>query len=105
MRKLVTIQKITGIKPIEIADAIELVLIMGWQCVAKKSEFKQGDLCVYFEVDSYLPIEERYEFLRKNSYRNNEFMGEGFRIKTITLRGQPNIPAILILSRRRAGGW
>ena len=88
MRKLVTIQQIAGIKPIEGADAIELVLIMGWQCVSKKGEFKQGDLCVYFEVDSYLPIDDRYEFLRKNSYRNNEFMGAGFRIKTITLRGE-----------------
>ncbi|MCL2815007.1 MAG: RNA ligase (ATP) [Oscillospiraceae bacterium] len=88
MRKLVTIQKISNIKPIEGADAIELVLIMGWQCVAKKGEFNQGDLCVYFEVDSYLPIAERYEFLRKSSYRNNEFMGAGFRVKTITLRGE-----------------
>ena len=88
MRKLAIIEKISGIKPIEGADAIELVLVMGWQCVAKKGEFAPGDLCVYFEVDSYLPIDGRYEFLRKNSYRNNEFMGEGFRIKTITLRGE-----------------
>jgi len=88
MRKLAIIQKISGVKPIIGADAIELVLIMGWQCVSKKNEFKQGDLCVYFEVDSFLPVDERYEFLRKTSYRNNEFMGEGFRIKTITLRGE-----------------
>ena len=88
MRNLVTIQKIAGIIPIEGADAIELVIIKGWQCVAKKGEFVQGDKCVYFEVDSYLPIEERYEFLRRTSYRNNEFMGEGLRIKTMTMRGE-----------------
>ena len=88
MRKLVTIQEISGIKPIEGADAIELVQIMGWQCVAKKGEFKQGDLCVYFEVDSFLPPDDtRYEFLRGNSFRNNEYMGQGYRIRTITLRG------------------
>ena len=88
MRNLVTIQEISAIKPIEGADAIELVIIKGWQCVSKKGEFKAGDLCIYFEVDSFLPIDERYEFLRRTSYRNNEFMGEGFRIKTITMRGE-----------------
>ena len=88
MRNLVTIQRITEVKPIPDADSIELVLIKGWQCVAKKGEFKPGDRCVYFEVDSYLPIDERYEFLRKSSYRNNEYMGEGFRIKTLRFRGE-----------------
>ena len=88
MRHLASIQEISTIKPIEGAEAIELALVKGWQCVAKKGEFKKGDFCVYFEVDSFLPIDERYEFLRKTSYRNNEFMGEGFRVKTITMRGE-----------------
>ena len=47
MRKLVTIQEIMGIKPIEGADAIKLVLIKGWQCVTKKGEFHPSDKCVY----------------------------------------------------------
>ena len=88
MRQLVTTQIISDIKPIPDADSIELVLIKGWQCVAKKGEFKPGNRCIYFEVDSYLPIDERYEFLRKTSYRNNEYMGEGFRIKTLRFRGE-----------------
>ena len=88
MRSLATIQKISDIRPIEGADAIELALIKGWQCVVKKGEFNKGDLCVYFEVDSFLPIDARYEFLRRTSYRNNEYMGEGFRIKTMTMRGE-----------------
>jgi len=88
MRSLATIQEISNIKPIEGADAIELALIKGWQCVVKKGEFSKGDLCVFFEVDSFLPIDARYEFLRRTSYRNNEFMGEGFRIKTMTMRGE-----------------
>ena len=87
MRSLASIQEISDIKPIEGADVIELVLIKGWQCVAKKGEFEKGSLCVYFEVDSYLPIDARYEFLRRTSYRNSEHMGEGFRIKTMTMRG------------------
>jgi RNA ligase. len=88
MRNLASIQEISAVKPIEGADAIELVIIKGWQCVAKKGEFKAGDLCIYFEVDSFLPLDERYEFLRCTSYRDNEFMGVGFRIKTMTMRGE-----------------
>jgi RNA ligase (TIGR02306 family) len=60
---------------------------MGWQCVVKKGEFKAGDRGVYFEVDSFLPVEPRYEFLRSSSFRENEFNGAGFRIKTLKLRG------------------
>jgi len=99
MRKLASVQEIFEIKQIEGADNIELVLIKGWQCVAKKGEFKKGDLCVYFEVDSFLPIDERYEFLRKTSYRNNDFMGEGFRVKTITMRGELSQGLALPLSK------
>ena len=88
VRNLVSVQTISDIKPIEDADAIELVVVKGWQCVAKKGEFKVGDSCIYFEVDCFLPIDNRFEFLRKSSYRNNEYMGEGFRVKTITLRGE-----------------
>ena len=88
MRNLASIQEVSAIKQIEGADAIELVIIKGWQCVAKKGEFKAQDRCVYFEVDSFLPLEARYEFLRRTSYRNNEFMGEGLRIKTVTMRGE-----------------
>ena len=89
MRKLVSIEKIANIVPIPDADRIEMVQVLGWQCVAKKGEFKAGDVCVYFEVDAYLPInDERFEFLRASSYRKNEIMGEGFRIKTQKFRGQ-----------------
>jgi len=49
MRNLATIQEISEVKPIEDADNIELVQIKGWQCVAKKGEFRKGDLCVYCE--------------------------------------------------------
>ena len=51
-RKLASIRKVREIKPIEGADAIELAIVDGWQCVAKKGEFKVNDLCVYFEIDS-----------------------------------------------------
>ena len=42
-RKLASVQKIKSVEPIEGADKIELVHVLGWQCVAKKDEFKAGD--------------------------------------------------------------
>ena len=85
-RKLATIRKIKDIVPIEGADAIELALVDGWQVVvAKNVGHKVGDKIVYCEIDSFLPIKEEFEFLRKSSYKK---MGdqEGFRLKTIKLR-------------------
>lgn len=87
MRKLASIQRIESISGIEGADAIESARVLGWNCVVKKGEFKEGDVGVYFEIDSYLPIEPRFEFLRKSSYKKNEYMGEGMRIRTMKLRG------------------
>ena len=87
MRKLATIQQVSEIIPIEGANAIELAKSRGWQYVVKKGEFSVGDNGVYFEIDSFLPVHPRYEFLRKSSYKNNEFMGEGLRIKTMKFMG------------------
>ena len=87
-RKLASVQYIHHVTPIDGADRIECVHVLGWQCVANKGQFKVGDLCVYMEVDSFLPICERFEFLRSSSYKNSELMGEGFRLKTLKFRGQ-----------------
>ena len=88
MRKLASIQKVREVRPIEGADRIELAMVMGWQCVVNKGVFSPGDKAVYFEIDSFLPIRNEFEFLRKSSYRNDDFMGEGFRLKTMKMRGQ-----------------
>lgn len=88
MRKLASIQKVWSIEPIDGAEKIELAHVMGWQCVVNKNQFKKGDIGVYFEIDSFLPIEPRYEFLRKSSYKNTPIMGEGFKLKTQKFMGQ-----------------
>lgn len=87
-RKLASIQYIHNITPIEGADRIECVYVLGWQCVANKGQFQVGDRCVYMEVDSFLPIREEFEFLRNSSYKKNEILGEGFRLKTAKFKGQ-----------------
>lgn len=88
MRNLVSVQEIKNIEPIIGADRIEVATILGWKLVVKKGEFKVGDKCAYFEVDSFLPINDTFEFLRGSSYKKHELLGEGFRIKTQKLRGQ-----------------
>ena len=87
-RKLASIQKIWKIEPIEGADRIELAHVLGWQCVVKKDQFKEGDDAVYFEIDSFLPVRPEFEFMRTSSYKKSDFLGEGFRIKSMKLRGQ-----------------
>lgn len=63
-RKLAHIETIHDIKPIEGADNIELVHVLGWMCIAKKGEFKEGDKCVYIEIDSQVDTTRPgFEFL------------------------------------------
>lgn len=87
MRKLATVRTVAEILPIEGADRIVLAVVDGWKCVVKKDEFAAGDSAVYCEIDSFLPIREEFEFLRKSSFKR---MGEqeGFRLRTVKLRGQ-----------------
>jgi len=68
-RALAHIEKISWIKPIEGADNIELVGVLGWQCIAKKGEFEVGDYCVYIEIDSKVPEMECFEFLRAKHFK------------------------------------
>jgi len=78
MRKLASIQVIQQLEPIPGADAIETASVLGWKVVVKKGEFKQGQFCVYCEIDSVFPRRPEFDFLAERHYR----------IKTIKLRGQ-----------------
>jgi len=89
MRELAKIRRIKDIQPIPNADMIEVATVDGWKVVvAKNVGHKVGDLVVYCEIDSLLPIEPEFEFLRKTSYIKLADGTEGFRLKTIRLRGQ-----------------
>ena len=61
-RALAHIEKIEWVKSIEGADNIELIGVLGWICIAKKNEFKAGDLAVYIEIDSKCPENEATSF-------------------------------------------
>ena len=77
MRKMAYVQSILDLQPIKNADRIEVATIRGWQVVVKKGEFKVGDKCVYFEVDSILKPAPW-----------NDFLGGNMRLRTIRLRRQ-----------------
>lgn len=96
-RKLASIRKIITIEPIEGADLIEVATVNSWKVVVKKNDFKVDDLVIYCEIDSLLPIREEFEFLRKSSYKKQSDGTEGFRLKTIKLRGQISQGLILPL--------
>lgn len=77
-RKLVSIQVVESIAPIAGADQIDQARVMGWTVVVKKGEFRPGDLCVFFEIDSVLPEGAPWaEFMRPRN----------FRVRTAKLRG------------------
>jgi RNA ligase (TIGR02306 family) len=104
MRNLATIQEVNICKPIPNADKIEICTLrnLGWEVVVKKGEVSPTNKVVYFEIDSALPIEDKYEFLRASSYKcwkaNNKILKECFRLKTIKLRGVVSQGLVLPIS-------
>jgi len=87
-RKLASVRKVTDIRPIPDADAIECAIVGGgWPVVVKKGEFQVGDLAIYFEIDSWIP-HELAPFLSKGK-EPREYNGVlGEKLRTIRLRGQ-----------------
>ena len=98
MRKLASIQRVWDVKDIEDSDFLQLYSVEGWQVVGNKGDFQKGDLAVYFEIDSFLPVRPEFEFLRDGCYKNNELNGEGFLLRTRNFRGQVSQGLVLPLS-------
>ena len=95
MRKLAHVETIIWKRPIDGANRIELVGVLGWQCIAKKDEFKVGDKCVYIEIDSLVDKDNPdFEFLEPKK----------FKIKTMKMRGVLSqgivFPTSILHSRR-----
>lgn len=67
-RELAYVVRINKVEPIEGYDRVEYAHINGWGCVVRKGAFKEGDLGVYFEIDSKCPAVEPFLFLEKRKY-------------------------------------
>lgn len=76
-RKLAHIEKIDWIRPIEGKDRIALAGVLGWSVIIQKSDYKEGDKCIFCEIDSVFPEKPEFEFLRSKK----------FRIKTMRMGG------------------
>lgn len=68
-RKLAHLEKVRWVRNIPGADNIELIGILGWNLIAKKGEFKDGDWAVFFEIDSKLPETTWSEFMRSKHFK------------------------------------
>lgn len=93
-RKLVTIRTVDSVwrHPDPEVIRIEMIQVGGWQLVSGIGNFKPGDLCVFHEIDSFLPISHpAYEDLAKTAVKWKDLTGverQGHRLKTIKLRGE-----------------
>ncbi len=87
VRRLVTVEAISEIRPIAGADAIETAQVRGWSVVVKKGEFAIGDRVVYIEVDAALPMsDQRFAFLAARGTKTLD--GDTVHVlKTARLRG------------------
>lgn len=100
MRKLVTVRQVSELTPIEGADFIHMARVGGWSCVVGKDHFSEvGDLGVYFEIDSFLPMEDsRYDFLANGAKKRTFNGSKGYVLKTKRFKDQLSQGLLLPLS-------
>ncbi len=101
-RALVKVVKVDSITPIKKADFLELAHVGGWQLVVKKGDFQPGDLAIYVEIDSLLPVSEpEFAFLGERREGQKTFDGVLYsRIRSIKLRGELSQGLLVPLSDR-----
>jgi RNA ligase (TIGR02306 family) len=80
MNKNASVEKIKSVVSHPNADRLDLVKILGYQCVTERGLHKEGDLVIYIQPDSVLPENAVWA----ESYRK---YSPG-RIKAVKLRGQ-----------------
>ena len=69
VRQLAYVVKIDDIKPIEGKDRVECAVIGGWSVMVRKGELSAGDYAVYFEIDSKVPADAPFDFLKAKHYK------------------------------------
>jgi RNA ligase (TIGR02306 family) len=102
---IVEVVRIEKILPHGNADALDVAVVKGWECIVKKGQFGEGDLCVYFPVDSILtrelaerigvaqylaPLKKGY--LLPAEFQDTDFAG---RIRAARLRGRVSFGVLI----------
>lgn len=77
MNKIASIEKIKSVIPHPNADRLDLVTVLGYQCVTQRGLYNEGDIVIYIQPDSILPELPWAEDYRKYSPK---------RIKAVKLR-------------------
>lgn len=76
--KLASVEKIVNVFPHPNADTLELVKVLGYQCIVPKGKWKTDDLCILIQPDVVLPDASWATF----------YNGKSSRVKAIRLRGE-----------------
>jgi tRNA-binding EMAP/Myf-like protein len=79
MNKIASIEKIKSVRFHPNADRLDLITVLGYQCVTQRGLYKEGDIVIYIQPDSILPEAPWAEDYRKYSPK---------RIKAVKLRGE-----------------
>ena len=90
-RKMATLRQVTGVTPIEGADASEAVHVGGWVVVERKGIYHTGDYVIYMEPDTAMPVDNpNYAFLAERGTKTMVVKGVTRNVhvlRTIRLRG------------------
>ncbi|KAI5927573.1 RNA ligase, DRB0094 family [Camillea tinctor] len=54
-RKLVSIRRISGLRPVPYSSRLEMVMVDGWTCAVRAGTFDKNEVVIFFEIDSFLP--------------------------------------------------
>lgn len=66
VRELAYVVRVNAIEPIEGRDRVECARVGGWTCMVPKGAFNVGDLGIYFEIDSLVPVDkDPFKFCEK----------------------------------------
>jgi RNA ligase (TIGR02306 family) len=79
MAKDATIELVENVKKHPNADKLSICNILGFQCVTKLDQFKNGDKVVYVRPDTVFPMADWATEFRKYSIK---------RVKAVKLRGE-----------------
>jgi len=88
---IVEICEIKEIKEHKNADALEILVIKGWESVSKKGEYKAGDTIIYIPPDVLVPE----DIIEKYSLKNYLAGKKQNRVKCIRLRGEMSFGLVL----------
>lgn len=87
-RKLVSVRRVSQIKPLASSDTHEVVMIDGWPVVVPKGHFSLKEQVLYFAVDCVLPLhDKRYLPYRTSQFRVELHGQKGLLVQTVMKQG------------------